>query len=203
MRSIQDGPPVITSVTQTDNPGFEVRVLCLVDGFPAEIHHIIDTKRQEYNRHNLDVFDPVQMTWHRALSWGFVEAGHVPIHPEEETLSYLSGLSQTMWGMANVVVRQSRLRQEDLDVAQYAAEQMEYQRQLSAFHEMRAAAQRREDDFPAIEHGEIVVPVPDGWHEPLVVEESFGPANDDVEARVLADTEPEAPYTGTEPEDQG
>lgn len=201
MRSIQDGPPVITSVTQNDEPGFEARVLCLVDGFPAEIQHVINTKRQEYNRHELSIFEPTG--WKSILNWGFVEAGHVPTYPEEETSGYLSGLSQTMWGMANVVVRQGRLRREDLDVAQYAAERMEYQRQLSAFHEMRAAAQRREDDFPAVEHGEIVVPVPNGWYEPPVMEESFGPANDEVAARVLADAEPEAPYTGTEPEDQG
>lgn len=169
MRFIPDGPPVVTSVTHTDEPGFEARVLCLVDGFPAEIHHEVNTKRQEYSRHNLDVFDPVQMTWHRVISWGFTEAGHIPIHPEPEIIGNLRGLSEVMWRLANTIVTQSRLRQQEIDVAQYAAEHMEHQRRLDAYNDERFAADLEDDEFPAVEHGEIVA--------------SFGPANDDVESR--------------------
>lgn len=196
MRFIPDGPPVITAITQTDNPGFEARALCLVDGFPAEIHHVINTKRQEYNRHTIDVFDSVSMNYRQIIDWGFVEAGHVPIHPEDETFGYLTELSRTMWGMADVIVTQSRMRQREIDIEQFADEHMQFMVRLDAYRAMQA-----EDNFPAVHNGEIVVPVPEGWHEPLP--EDFGPANADVAARVLADDEQEAPYMGTEPEDQG
>lgn len=190
MRFIQDGPPVITSTTQTDEPGFEARTLCLVDGFPAEIHHEINTRRQEYSTHTLELFDPATLAWKRILTWGFVEAGHIPAYPEEETFAYLTHLSKTMWGMANVVVHQARLRGQDLNAEQFAAERMEYRRQRDVYDDARyAVEQQREDDFPApsVDHGEL----------------TFDPAEDAAVAAMAAHDAEEAPYTGTEPEDQG
>lgn len=121
---IQEGRPVIHAVTHTDEPGIEARVFCLVDGFAAQISHSINVKRQEYNTHDIRVFDPVRMMWSMILSWNFADVGHVPIHPDAETVLHLSKVSERLWGLANVVLTQSRLRQEEVSVAQHVAEQM-------------------------------------------------------------------------------
>jgi hypothetical protein len=132
---IQDGPPILATVTHTDDPGIAARVLCLVDGYAAEIVHDVNTKRQEYNTHVLRMFDPQEMTWREILRWGFTEAGHVPIHPDSETVGHLAGLSEVMWAQANVIVGQSRMRQEEIDVAQFVAEQMALQERMTDYRE--------------------------------------------------------------------
>lgn len=158
---IQEGRPVITAVTHTDEPSIETRVLCLVDGYAAEILHDVNTKRQEYNRHNLRVFDAVRMEWSTILSWGFAEVGHVPIHPDSETIGYLNGLSEVMWAQANVIVGQSRARQEEIDTAQHVREKMAHQLELDAYLDARhvvATQDDWDDRTPAVERGELVSP---------------------------------------------
>lgn len=153
LHTISDGPPTISTVTHTDEPGIEARVLCTVDGFPAEIHHQVNTKRQEYNQHTLRVFCPVKMHWQDILRWGFVEAGHIPIHPDIETVARLSSLSTVMWSMANVVTLQARVRREDLAAGQFAAERMEFERQRDLYHETKNSVN---EDFPAVDKGTLV-----------------------------------------------
>lgn len=156
---IQEGRPIITAVTHTDEPGIEARVLCLVDGFAAEIHHDVNTKRQEYNRHIIRVFDAVRMDWATILSWGFSEVGHVPIHPDAETIGYLTGLSEVMWAQANVIVGQSRVRQEEIDTAQHVREKMAHQLELDAYLDARnVAVEDWNDHTPAVDRGELVSP---------------------------------------------
>lgn len=154
MRTIPPGPPVITAVTPTDEPGVEARVLCLVDGFPAEIHHVVNSKRQEYNRHSLDVFDPTNMQWKPILTWGFAEAGHTPTYPDSDTVAHLRDLSEVMWRTANLVVHQSRLRQEEIDIAQFAAAHMEFERQHDAYHLAKFAVS---EDVPIVDKGELKI----------------------------------------------
>jgi hypothetical protein len=156
---IQEDAPVITAVTHTDEPSIKARVLCLVDGFAAEITHVVDTKHQEYNRHHISVFDYGRMDWIAVLRWGFDEVGHVPIHPDTETIGYLSGLSEVMWAQANVIVNQSRLRQQEIEVQHYADERIEARLQMDAYE--TALTARRDaagEDYPAVENGELITP---------------------------------------------
>lgn len=152
---IPNGPPVITDVITTDTPGFQARTLCLVDGYAAEITHKINTKRQDCNRHTLDLFDPRMLQWSRILRWGFDDVGHVPVHPESDAANYLSHVSHAMWNRANAIVTQSRVRQEQIDVRQHVAEHLAYQIELNAYY---AAQEPGDLDEPVVDRGELVPP---------------------------------------------
>ncbi len=153
---IMDGPPVINAVSHTEDPGFKAHALCTVDGYAAEVSHDINTRRQEYNSHVLRVFDARTMEWKTVLSFGHDEMGHIPIHPEPETIGALRGISEVMWSMANVIVAQSRLRQEELDRNQFANEHMHYQGQLDSYLDERMDVAERVGENVAIERGEMV-----------------------------------------------
>lgn len=144
---IQEGRPVIHAVTHTDEPGIEARVFCLVDGFAAQITHSINVKRQEYNNHDIRVFDPVRMMWTMVLTWGFADVGHVPIHPDAETVIHLSQVSERLWGLANVVLTQSRLRREEVSVAQHVAEQMAHQAAMMEMYRAEPTGEPGDEAF--------------------------------------------------------
>lgn len=140
---INPGPPVITAVRHTDDGyslGTVARVLCVVDGYAAEITHSIRVRNQEQNSHILSVFDPRDMLWQEILRWEFADGGQIPLHPEEETVARLTEVSQAMWQQASIIAAQSRMRQSELDVQQYVAQQMALQEaQMAAFRAESAA----------------------------------------------------------------
>lgn len=163
---IPTGAPVITTVTYTDEPSIEARVLCLVDGYAAEVTHQVNIKRQEFNAHQINVFHPAAMEWHNVLAWGLEEVGRVPVHPEADTLVCLNIVNDIMWRQANLIMITSRCRQEEINIAEFAAKRMEHQRQLDDYLDQRATMypdgtpdpfdQADYDDIPEVDRGQLI-----------------------------------------------
>jgi hypothetical protein len=152
---IQSGPPLITSVKQTDNPGIEAIALCLVDGYSAEVQHTIDLKHQEYNHHTLRVWDSATMTWSTLLDWDYDRVGSVPVYPEPEAAARLSRVSEEMWHIANTIATQSRLRQQELDIEFFIRREMALEREKHAYYQAQLEELKQKGEL----HGVGVQPV--------------------------------------------
>jgi hypothetical protein len=121
---IDPGPPRLSTLLRNEDMGIETRALCLIDGYAAEIYHVINTRRQEYNLHTIRVFDPDMMSWSKILSWDYTAVGHVPTYPDGDTFAHLTALSRQMWEQANIIAAQSRMRRAELERIQYVAKKI-------------------------------------------------------------------------------
>lgn len=153
---IESGPPRLNAVSTNNYADTrEANVPCTVDGYAAEYRIRFNTKEQRLSIYEIVLFQPSTFTWVTIVKWGTVEVGHLNTYPEDDFLMALRGIGEVMWSYANVVVAQSRLRQEELDRNQFASEHMHYQGQLDEYMDERMdVAERLGDDATALVRNE-------------------------------------------------
>lgn len=108
--------PHITEVVTTDEPGYRVRTLCHVDGFPAYVDLDVNTRRQEYSTFTIKVFDPTSRSWD--VVWNLLpdEVGHMPVIGDQpDTLVRLNEIADVLWHVATEVMRTARQRYDMVD----------------------------------------------------------------------------------------
>lgn len=153
--------------------GYLARALCLVDGFPAEVRIKIDTHKQKYSDYDISVYDPVRQEWARRVY--SLDFDEVGRLPFDGTdPATIAELNK----IADLLWRAANVIVTGARLRQEQIETDDHVRNNLALD--RARAVRAEG--------------PPEWVAPQVSQGDF----------VLhGDPRDDAPYTGTEPEDQG
>lgn len=174
---INERPNIVATVNIED--GYLARALCLVDGFPAEVRIKIDTHKQKYSDYDISVYDPVRQEWaRRVYSLDFDEVGRLPFDgTDPATIAELNKIADLLWRAANVIVTGARLRQEQIETDDHVRNNIALDTERRRLeNEARFREEIPEWVAPQVDKGDFVL---------------------------HGDPRDEAPYTGTEPEDQG
>jgi hypothetical protein len=153
--------------------GYLARALCLVDGFPAEVRIKIDTHKQKYSDYDISVYDPIRQEWARRVY--HLDFDEVGRLPFDGTdATTIAELNR----IADLLWRAANVIVTGARLRQEQIETDDHVRNNLALD--RARRMRAEG--------------PPEWVAPQVNQGDFALATDPRD---------EAPYTGSEPEDQG
>lgn len=124
------------ALSTEDRPGYEAHAACTLDGFPGEVILSVNTKRPEYSRFEVVVFDDRRYEWRTVYSLTSEQAKHYVGHlgvisDNAETLTQLNRLARILRAGGYSIMRAGRERRQDV--------MLDYERQLG---DIRDAAQK-------------------------------------------------------------
>lgn len=133
--------PLITPdhIDRRIDGGYQVRALCLVDGFPAEVEITLDADNRRYSSADISVFYDADSCWHTVYRAPKNWLSDLPVLPDSENgLAILNRLAIQLHKAGHYIVGTARVRQDHVEAEAEALKQS----YVADMYQRRAVAER-------------------------------------------------------------